>query len=41
MRTKSARRGVMIGIYDENDVPLDLTVNYRDRKAVVHQIDKA
>ncbi|PJE33321.1 Arylsulfatase [Pseudooceanicola marinus] len=32
MRSKSGRRGVMIGIYDENDVPLELTVKYRDRK---------
>lgn len=33
MRTKTRRRGVVIGIYDENDTPLELTVNYRDRKA--------
>ena len=33
MRTKSGRRGVMLGIYDENDAPLDLTVKYRGRKA--------
>ena len=33
MRTKSRRRGVVLGVYDENDVPLDLTVKYRGRKA--------
>ena len=33
MRTKSRGRGVVLGIYDENDAPLDLTVKYRDRKA--------
>ena len=33
MRRESSRRGVIIGIYDENDVPLELTVNYRGRKA--------
>lgn len=33
MRSKSGRRGVVIGIYDENDMPLELTVRYRDRKA--------
>ena len=33
MRTKSRGRGVVIGIYDENDTPLDLTVKYRGRKA--------
>lgn len=33
MRTKTRGRGVMIGIYDENDTPLDLTVKYRGRKA--------
>lgn len=32
MRGKSRRRGVMIGIYDENDVPLELTVKYRDHR---------
>ena len=34
MRTKSRRRGVVLGVYDENDVPLELTVKYRNRKAV-------
>lgn len=34
MRTASRKRGIVLGIYDENDVPLDLTVKYRDRKAV-------
>ena len=33
MRTKTRRRGVMIGIYDENEAPLELTVKYRGRKA--------
>ena len=33
MRTKSGGRGVIIGVYDENDVPLNLTVKYRGRKA--------
>ncbi len=34
MRSKARQRGVMIGVYDENDVPLELTVHYRNRKAV-------
>ncbi len=33
MRSKSGGTGIMIGIYDENDVPLELTVKYRGRKA--------
>ncbi|MDQ2088908.1 sulfatase-like hydrolase/transferase [Marimonas arenosa] len=33
MRTKTRRRGVVIGVYDENDTPLELTVRYRGRKA--------
>ncbi|WP_167647737.1 sulfatase-like hydrolase/transferase [Mameliella alba] len=33
MRQKSGRRGVVLGVYDENDVPLELTVRYRGRKA--------
>lgn len=33
MRANSGGRGVMIGIYDENDAPLDLTVKYRGRAA--------
>lgn len=33
MRTKTRKRGVVIGVYDENDTPLDLTVHYRGRKA--------
>lgn len=33
MRTKSRGRGVILGIYDENDTPLELTVKYRGRKA--------
>ncbi|MFV0383959.1 sulfatase-like hydrolase/transferase [Paracoccus sp. (in: a-proteobacteria)] len=38
MRGKSRRRGVVIGIYDENDAPLELTVRYRNRKAVNHKM---
>ncbi|MFI2767321.1 sulfatase-like hydrolase/transferase [Ruegeria faecimaris] len=37
MRTNSRGRGVVIGIYDENDAPLDLTVKYRGRKARPYQ----
>lgn len=33
MRTKTRKRGVVIGIYDENDTPLELTVRYRGRRA--------
>ncbi|MDA7427861.1 sulfatase-like hydrolase/transferase [Primorskyibacter aestuariivivens] len=33
MRTKSRGRGVVLGVYDENDTPLELTVKYRGRKA--------
>ncbi len=33
MRTSSARRGIVLGVYDENDTPLDLTVKYRGQKA--------
>lgn len=33
MRTKTRKRGVVIGVYDENDTPLELTVHYRGRKA--------
>ena len=42
MRTKSRGKGVVLGIYDENDAPLDLTVKYRDRKAKPYRnlIDK-
>ncbi len=32
MRNGSRRRGVLLGIYDENDVPLELTVKYRGLK---------
>ncbi len=31
MRTKSRGRGVVVGVYDENDAPLELTVKYRGR----------
>ncbi len=37
MRTKSRGRGVIVGIYDENDAALDLTVKYRGRKARPYQ----
>ncbi|MDU8927207.1 sulfatase-like hydrolase/transferase [Alisedimentitalea sp. MJ-SS2] len=33
MRTKSRKRGVVLGVYDENDTQLELTVKYRGRKA--------
>jgi hypothetical protein len=33
MRTKSRGRGVIVGVYDENDTPLELTVKYRGRRA--------
>lgn len=33
MRTGTRGRGVLIGIYDENDTPLDLSVKYRGRTA--------
>ncbi len=33
MRTKSRGRGVVVGVYDENDAPLELTVKYRNRTA--------
>ncbi len=33
MRGNSGGTGIMIGIYDENDAPLELTVKYRGRKA--------
>jgi arylsulfatase A-like enzyme len=31
------KRGVVIGVYDENDIPLELTVHYRGRKARDHR----
>ncbi len=37
MRTKSRNRGVIIGVYDENDTPLDLTVKYRGKKVANKQ----
>ncbi|MCE8508768.1 sulfatase-like hydrolase/transferase [Ruegeria pomeroyi] len=33
MRTKSRKRGIVLGIYDENETPLELTVKYRGRTA--------
>lgn len=32
MRSKARKRGVIIGVYDENDVPLEFTTKYRDIK---------
>lgn len=32
MRTASRGRGIVVGVYDENDIPLELTVKYRNRK---------
>ncbi len=37
MRTKSRGRGVILGVYDENDTPLEFTVKYRGRKARDHR----
>ena len=35
---KSLRRcGVVLGVYDENDAPHELTIAYRDRKAQVRK----
>jgi arylsulfatase A-like enzyme len=33
MRVKSRKRGIVLGVYDEKDAPLELTVKYRGRKA--------
>lgn len=33
MRRKPSTRGVMVGVVDEGDTPLELTVRYRNRKA--------
>ena len=33
MRTKSNRRGVIMGVYDETEISEQLTVKYRGRKA--------
>ena len=33
MRSRSRRRGIILGVYDENDAPLELTIKYRGRKA--------
>lgn len=32
MRSKARTRGVVIGVYDENDTPLEFTTKYRDLK---------
>lgn len=37
MRTNSRGRGIVVGIYDENDMPLELTVKYRGRTAKPYQ----
>ena len=37
MRTAIRRRGVVLGAYDENDMPLELTVHYRGRKAAIRK----
>jgi len=37
MRTNSRGRGVILGVYDENDTPLEFTVKYRGRKAKDHR----
>ncbi|MFC3613446.1 sulfatase-like hydrolase/transferase [Lutimaribacter marinistellae] len=34
MRTKSGGKGIVLGVYDEDETPLNLTVKYRDRKAM-------
>ena len=36
MRTKSGGRGIVLGIYDENDAPLEITSKYRERTAPHH-----
>lgn len=41
MRTETGRAGVIIGVYDENDVPLELTVNYRNKKVSNHKGSRA
>ncbi|MBV0913627.1 sulfatase-like hydrolase/transferase [Anianabacter salinae] len=33
MRTAAARKGILLGVYDEDEAPLELTVRYRGRKA--------
>ncbi len=33
MRTSSRTRGIVLGVYDEDEYPEDLTVKYRNRKA--------
>ncbi|WP_375691319.1 sulfatase-like hydrolase/transferase [Pseudooceanicola sp. LIPI14-2-Ac024] len=37
LRKTLRRRGVVLGVYDENDVPLDLTVAYRGRTAPIRR----
>ncbi len=38
MRTKSSRTGVIIGVYDEDGIALDLTERYRGRRAADHRL---
>lgn len=33
MRQQSRQRGIIVGVYDENDIPLKFTTRYRGRKA--------
>lgn len=33
LRSSPRRRGILVGVYDENDVPLELSACYRNRKA--------
>lgn len=33
MRQGPRRRGILVGVYDENDVPLELSMHYRERKS--------
>ncbi len=37
MRTKSRGKGIVLGVYDEDEYPKELTVKYRDRKAAPHK----
>jgi arylsulfatase A-like enzyme len=41
LRKTLRRRGVVLGVYDENDVPLDLTLAYRDRTAPIKKPPRA
>ena len=37
LRKTLRRRGVVLGVYDENDVPLELTIGYRGRTAPIRK----